>query len=643
MTDNIKIFISYHKPGFLPKRKYLYPLQVGCAVNGIHLDGMLHDDDGENISEKNPMYCELTGQYWAWKHEDADYYGFFHYRRYMNFSDTVFPHSKFQDVEFDYLTDHALDEIGIDPDRMKTIINQYDVIATSETDIRNLGTFKSTYDHYDKTPYQHKEDIDTILEIIEEKYPTYYDTAVEYLNSPKGYYCNMFIMRREIFQPYCIWLFSILEEHENRRREALKNYGPEALRVSGYLGERLFGIYFTYLKKSGKYKTTELQRTLFKHTDTIPITKPAFQTANVAIAIAANEQFMPYSGVFIQSIMDHASTDHNYDILILTEDAKPYTRTKLLSMLEGHENFSIRFLDPGSLLSEYHLFVRGHFSKETYYRLVLPEILSDYDKIAYIDSDLVTLRDVADLYDTDVTGYLIAATHDADTAGLYNGSEPQKKAYMDSILKMKNPYDYFQAGVLVMNLAEFRKTYTTKQILEYADAYDYELLDQDILNHLCEGRVLYLDIRWNIMVDFNGIRIKENIRNAPKYLHDMYMEGRKNPYIVHYAGPQKPWMSPEMDMAEYFWQYARENVFYERILANMSTAITKRELDEQDASKKKLVDDTNLNPLKEVSAKLLPYDSGPREFIKKIYHFFVHTEWEVEAKELKEKNKNRGK
>ena len=216
-------------------------------------------------------------------------------------------------------------------------------------------------------------------------------------------------------------------------------------------------------------------------------------------------------------------------------------------------------------------------------------------------------------------------------------------AYMDSILKMKNPYDYFQAGVLVMNLAEFRKTYTTKQILEYADAYDYELLDQDILNHLCEGRVLYLDIRWNIMVDFNGIRIKENIRNAPKYLHDMYMEGRKNPYIVHYAGPQKPWMSPEMDMAEYFWQYARENVFYERILANMSTAITKRELDEQDASKKKLVDDTNLNPLKEVSAKLLPYDSGPREFIKKIYHFFVHTEWEVEAKELKEKNKNRGK
>ena len=51
---------------------------------------MLHDDEGENISDKNPMYCELTAQYWAWKNLDADYYGFCHYRRYFNFSDTVY-------------------------------------------------------------------------------------------------------------------------------------------------------------------------------------------------------------------------------------------------------------------------------------------------------------------------------------------------------------------------------------------------------------------------------------------------------------------------------------------------------------------------------------------------------------------------
>ena len=75
---DIKIFVVCHKPSFVPNNPYLFPIQVGAALAGKRLDGMLYDDEGENISDKNKSYCELTAQYWAWKNIEADYYGFFH-------------------------------------------------------------------------------------------------------------------------------------------------------------------------------------------------------------------------------------------------------------------------------------------------------------------------------------------------------------------------------------------------------------------------------------------------------------------------------------------------------------------------------------------------------------------------------------
>lgn len=77
---------------------------------------------------------------------------------------------------------------------------------------------------------------------------------------------------------------------------------------------------------------------------------------------------------------------------------------------------------------------------------------------------------------------------------------------MDQVLKLKEPYMYFQAGTLLMNLEEFRKIYTVEEKLQYATSHKFQLLDQDILNKLCEGKVRYLDMVWNMMVDYAGIR-----------------------------------------------------------------------------------------------------------------------------------------
>ena len=83
---DIRILIACHKPTYVPENPLFYPIQVGTTLTDRRLEGMTyHDNEGDNISEKNPDYCELTAQYWAWKHLDCDYYGFFHYRRYLTF------------------------------------------------------------------------------------------------------------------------------------------------------------------------------------------------------------------------------------------------------------------------------------------------------------------------------------------------------------------------------------------------------------------------------------------------------------------------------------------------------------------------------------------------------------------------------
>lgn len=66
-NPNIKLYVVCHKPSYVPENPYLYPIQVGAALSSQRLDGMLHDDEGDNISDKNKSYCELTAQYWAWK------------------------------------------------------------------------------------------------------------------------------------------------------------------------------------------------------------------------------------------------------------------------------------------------------------------------------------------------------------------------------------------------------------------------------------------------------------------------------------------------------------------------------------------------------------------------------------------------
>lgn len=321
MSEDIKLFVSCHKlDTHIPDNALLQPIQVGAALAASRMPNLLHDDEGDSISEKNRSYCELTGQYWAWQNTDADYYGFLHYRRYFNFSKTEYPiHHEpfiFGDVTFDRNDDETLQRIDFNEEAMRKVITAHDFIAPEPIEALEKTT---VYEQYRDSFGHHIEDLDTVMYNIRLKYPDIWPSAQKYLNQTKVYVCNMFVMRRELFRAYSAFLFDVLSTHEKMRD--FSHYSPVARRVSGYLGERICGMYLTYLYDKG-YDGIDLQRVYFRNTDdgqrpaTATGTTGEIETLNFDATVRGPGKI--YSAIHVE----HLSDDWQFRISSTTSDGK---------------------------------------------------------------------------------------------------------------------------------------------------------------------------------------------------------------------------------------------------------------------------------------------------------------------------------
>lgn len=610
-NPNIKIYVACHKEAYVPKNPYLYQIQVGTALSESRLEGILHDDEGDSISEKNKSYCELTAQYWAWKNDDADYYGLFHYRRYLSFDPDI-KTDIFSNVVFNRINDEVINEIKLLPDAMRELITKYDIIVAKsrkyqEGDARRKETKLSVYEEYDISAAQHQRDLDIMLRVLKQKYPEFSEVADAYMESDTPYECNLFIMKREHYMDYCKWMFDILFDVEKQLDTTW--YSIEEYRVMGFLAERLHGIYINYLKKKENVRYTELPRVILKDTEPSAELKPIFQSS-IPIVLAANEKFAPYLDVMIRSIICHASPDRNYDIIILHNDITDRSKELIKSAAVKKENISIRFARVKEYFDETKLFVNNHLSVETYYRLIIPELMPDYHKVLYLDCDMIVERDVSELYDIELGDNLVAAAKDVDAAGQINLGNEKWKSYIIEDLGVAIPYNYFQAGVLIFNLDGLRKATSINKLLEMAQTHRYTYLDQDIMNIICKDRVVYLPQAWNVLMDWKEPNLSrmDIMKMAPRELYTEYIEARKNPYIVHYAGGQKPWIVADCDFSELFWKYARQSPWYELMIYN----ITRNTVEPS-------VVVTAYEPLwRRILAVPFPYGSRRRQLLKRI-------------------------
>ena len=228
---NIKIVVATHKKYKMPKDKMYIPVQVG-AEGKEKIEGYQPDNVGENISNKNPYFCELTGLYWAWKNIDSDYIGLVHYRRYFSESRKI---PKDENLKFN---------IVLNSEEIKKILENTDVILPQKRKyyIENL------YDHYKHTMYI--EPLDETRKIINEKYPEYLEEFDKLHKRTSAHMFNMFIMKKEILNEYCTWLFDILFELEKRIN--VEQYDSFHARFSGRVSELLLDVWIN--KNNIQYK-----------------------------------------------------------------------------------------------------------------------------------------------------------------------------------------------------------------------------------------------------------------------------------------------------------------------------------------------------------------------------------------------------
>lgn len=310
-----------------------------------------------------------------------------------------------------------------------------------------------------------------------------------------------------------------------------------------------------------------------------PVLRPAFSENSIPVVFAANNQYVPVFAAALYSLLEHISPEYNYDIVLLESDVRKDNMELLSRIAQGRSNVSLRFFNALHLTRNYPLHASGHISVETYYRFLIQEVMPDYDKVLYLDCDVILKADVAELFQTDVEGYLLAAARDPDFLGQIHGANKDTQKYIKKAFRMQDPDHYFQAGVLLFNEKEMRKAYTLGQWLTFCTT-PYMYNDQDVLNLYCEGRVKYLDMAWNLLTDCDHTRISNVIVHAPQEIRQAYREAYDAPKIIHYAGHLKPWHKPTEDQAQHFWSALKNTPYYEEAFYQMMENVAQERIRE---------------------------------------------------------------
>lgn len=235
----VEISVCYYKKSELIENEILKPVQLGAELTDLDL-GIAKDNTGENISAKNKNYCELTALYQIWKNSDADIVGLMHYRRIMDFGCG-------KKRWFNKFTPDITEEMYLDKSSLESLFEGYDIILPMK---RVIQQSDSVYNYYKKRHYI--SDLDRVLEIIREKTPNMYETAIDVLkNNREMYLYNMFVTTKPFLDEYAQWLFGILGQLEAEISQDVIKRDAFQQRVYGFLAERLLTVYVEYKKQKG--------------------------------------------------------------------------------------------------------------------------------------------------------------------------------------------------------------------------------------------------------------------------------------------------------------------------------------------------------------------------------------------------------
>ncbi len=267
----------------------------------------------------------------------------------------------------------------------------------------------------------------------------------------------------------------------------------------------------------------------------------------VPIFYACDDRFVKYTIVSLRSVKEHASRDFFYKVCVLHTDISQKMQDVLGRLAD--DNFEISFCDVSEYIASIadKLPLRDYYSKTTYFRMFISEMFPEYDKAIYIDSDTVVPGDISELYMTDIGDAYLGACHEqvmiqVDVYG----------TYVEKALGISR-YNFFNAGILLINCEEFRMRFILDKFIHYLHMYNFVVTqDEDYLNVICKDHVYWLDQRWNTQV----------LDNIPFPINEAK--------IIHYCLFNKPWNYPDCKHGDIFWQYAAKTEVYDELRANQA-------------------------------------------------------------------------
>ena len=265
----------------------------------------------------------------------------------------------------------------------------------------------------------------------------------------------------------------------------------------------------------------------------------------IPVFFASDDNYIPCLAVAIHSLEKNASKKNNYKLIILHSGMSEKGKQEIKEFEQ--ENIKIDFKDisniENDLKDDLALRLRDYYSSTIYYRIFIGSLFPEYHKAVYIDSDVVLLDDIANLYNTDLEGNIIGAIPD----GVVHDSK-KLQDYVEVNDGVENK-KYFNSGVLVIDLDKFRETRVEERFVRILTKYNCDTIapDQDYLNILCKDKVKYLPLSWDKMPDYC------------EHLDE------KDLHLIHYNMFRKPWHYRDVEYSDIFWKYAKETKYYDEL------------------------------------------------------------------------------
>lgn len=259
------------------------------------------------------------------------------------------------------------------------------------------------------------------------------------------------------------------------------------------------------------------------------------------VVFATDENYVQHAGVTMLSLLENKKSANPITINIIDDGLTEDSRNKLRKIaIDYRAALSFLYIKTDNLLN-----ILAGRKRTMFYRLAIPDLLPDIDKALYLDVDLIVRHDISELWATDISNYYLAAVNDI--------ADKEDLERLKRDLGIPDSQPYLNSGVLLINNRKWREEQIGEKIVKYVFEHKPLQEDQDGLNAILWGKWLPLNPKWNI--DRQAFRHYCHFSTRAK-LPEEVKKAVKDPAIVHFTGPVKPWYyACAVPFAEEYYSY----------------------------------------------------------------------------------------